>query len=447
MTGSSNPVKNTQLERGAALITTVFVLLLITVLGMALTFIGTTALTVTTNDRQNTQAFYVAEAGAANAAKILLASSSSQFSTVLNAGDHQSNTGDELSVQPPGYSGPTFTAIPSSGVSFAGGTYKVYVKDDQNAPPSTTDSNSVVVITSVGTAADGSTATVEVTIGGSSLPAILANGTAIINGSPEIRGSAGAMFANGAITNTNKPCADLYIGSASTISKPANIKSGSSCSVDGDDRQNQPTMSVPTLNIPSFVNQSTYVLASNGKIYDGSTYSGHGAGWIGSSPWNGWSYNAGQQLWNNSSSTAPPTGTYYAEGSIKMSNSWGGALQTLTFIAEGYIDSSGAPVIQPALAGYTYVSGNDIVFTGGGGTSTNPGLIYAANQLKITNSPTFYGSMLIANINDNSDAGGTNLLSLGSNGVLNIPGSPTITYNGGGVLGSLKIQAWREVRN
>src|SRR5690242_3352522 len=144
-------------EQGVALITSIFVLLLITVLGVTLTFIGTSALTITTNDRQNTEAFYIAEAGAANAAKILLLSDPSQFSAVLTAGDGQPNTGDELSIKPRGYSGSTFTPIPSNGVPFGTGKYKVYVKDDETAPPGATDSNSTLVITSVGTEADGST--------------------------------------------------------------------------------------------------------------------------------------------------------------------------------------------------------------------------------------------------------------------------------------------------
>jgi hypothetical protein len=444
----SKSIRPYRREQGVALITSIFVLLLITVLGVTLTFIGTNALTITTNDRQNTQAFYIAEAGAANAARILLSSDPSQFSAVLTAGDGQSNTGDELSVKPPGYSGSSFSPIPSNGVLFGAGTYKVYVKDDEVAPPSVTDSNSTLIITSVGTAADGSTATIELKVGGATLPAILANGTANINGSPEIHGTSGALFANGAITNAGKLCADRYVGSASTISKPGSVQTGADCKADGDARQNQPTMTVPTLNIQSFINQSTYVLASNGKVYDGSSYTGHGSGWTGSSPWNGFSYSASEKLWTHSGATVPPSGTYYVEGaSLRLTGSWGGALQTFTFIAEGYIDTSGAPKIQPALAGYTYVSGNDIVFTGSGGTNTNPGLIYAANQLKISGSPDFYGLMVIANVNDDPDPGGTNLISIGSSGVLNISGSPSITYNGGGVLGSMKVQAWREIRN
>jgi len=443
---SPTTIPNTN-QCGAALVTSIFVLLLITVMAMTLTFIGHESLTISINDRRNTQAFYIAQAGASHAANIIINSDSSKFGNILAAGDGQADTGDELSVQPTGYSGPPFVAIPSSGVSFAGGTYKVYVRDDINPAPSTQDTNSTVMLTSVGSGADGSTATIELKIGGTNLPAILANGDATISGSPEIRGSEGSMFANGSISDSGHPCADVYIGSASTISKPDSVKTGAGCHAAGDARQNQPTMIVPTLNIRSFVNQSTYVLASDGHVYNGSSYTGHGPDSIGNSPWNGWTWNSGSQLWSSSGGTAPPSGTYYVEGSLKMNGAWGGNLQTLTFIAEGYIDTSGAPVIEPALAGYTYISGNDILFTGSGGTVNNPGLIYAANQLRVTGSASFYGSMVIANVNDNVDAGGTNLLRLDSNGVLTMTGSPTVTYNGGGPLGSVKVLGWREVRN
>ena len=54
-------------ERGAALITTLLALGLITLLGMALTGTGIEGVVISTNDRQNTEVLYVADAGVAHA--------------------------------------------------------------------------------------------------------------------------------------------------------------------------------------------------------------------------------------------------------------------------------------------------------------------------------------------------------------------------------------------
>lgn len=427
-------------EKGAALITSIFVLLLITVLGMALTFVANTSLIVSNNDRQSAQAFYIAQAGASHAKAIFEKTSASNYNGILAAGNAASNSGDELSVQPAGYSGPAFVAIPQAGVAFGAGNYKVYVKDDINAPPSTSDTNGKVIVTAVGTGADGSTASVEMILTTTFMPGLLANGKATIYGNINIDGAGGAMHANGAAVVTGNVCATKYINSSTTVTVSGFLNCGT---VSGG----QPIVNPPVYNLPTdFLPLATYVLGSDGRVYNGAGYAGH----INplASGWGGWTWNGTKKLWTSPSFGAIPAGTYYGEGSnIYL---FGNGAPNVTLIAEGFIETFGNFSISPYLPGYTLVSGNDIYLTGNGGNPSNPGLIYAASQIKLYGNLTYYGPLVAANLNDNNAPGTNspaNRLTYAANGALYVEGNITLTHNGSSSGSNASLSSWREVRN
>ena len=86
-------------ERGVALIFAIFALALLTLLGLALTSMGMVSLAISTNEREGTQALYIADAGIVNA-KGLMLSQLSLFDTFLTAGNGTACDWDELSPAP-----------------------------------------------------------------------------------------------------------------------------------------------------------------------------------------------------------------------------------------------------------------------------------------------------------------------------------------------------------
>jgi Tfp pilus assembly protein PilX len=72
-------------ERGAALITAIFAILLGTLLGVALFYLSMSSLTVAVNDRDNTEALYLADAGISHASALLGRVDRAQYNAVLAA--------------------------------------------------------------------------------------------------------------------------------------------------------------------------------------------------------------------------------------------------------------------------------------------------------------------------------------------------------------------------
>jgi type IV pilus assembly PilX-like protein len=446
-------------EKGAALITSIFVLLLVTVLGMALTFIANTALVISSNDRQAAQAFYIAEAGIAHATKLVDATSPYNFGDILINGDGTPNNGDELSTKPTGYSdSPAFEGIPASGVAFAGGNYVVRVKDDAS-DTSTTDANNTIVITSTGTGPNGATATIEVfVIATPPRPAMFADGDINVSNSTFAFGSAGIIHANGTLGGSGDICAEQFVShSSSSALNLNNINTGSSqatCTtpgVAGDTAKVSQSKLTPDIYDQAalqskFRPQADFIMKTDGTIRNQSGTS---------LPLGSWTYASNKWTW--ASGNAIPEGTYYAEGSnIKISNgATTSPVSKITLIAEGSIEISGGPDMQPDLPGYSIVSANDLKITSKTGVSSNPGLVYAYGQIELTNQSTFYGWVQAANFRqsdgttglDVDDVGGSNLVSRASKGSLRISNKATVNTPPGGSSGGTQTTRWREVRN
>jgi PilX N-terminal len=99
MLSKINKIHNDQ--AGVALVSAIFFVLFAVLLGFALSQSTLIAMKVATNERDNLEAFYVADAGINHAVNLLNKVPTEQFSTVLNSGTNTTpNTGDELS-QPP----------------------------------------------------------------------------------------------------------------------------------------------------------------------------------------------------------------------------------------------------------------------------------------------------------------------------------------------------------
>ncbi|MDA2938799.1 pilus assembly PilX N-terminal domain-containing protein [Acidobacteria bacterium AH-259-A15] len=444
-------------EQGVALVTAILCMMLISVLGLALTTIGIVATTAAKNERQMSEAFYIAESGLGHGRALIEANGTTNFDTLLQAGDGTACNGDELSGVP---SDP----IPSAGLSFGGGRYEVSICDDHAYESSTTDppdlpdtdpnndANGFVRIVSTGFGADGAKATVESSLLVSTLPAIVVNGNLKINGDPTIIGDGGAVHANGDMDISGDPCFEQYYSSTGSINESGNPDTGSGCAGAGgfdsppDKRPTEASVSIPDIDPTILKPLADWILHDDGTITDqAGNPQGGGA-------WSGWSFDAGKKEWKLGSNSTP-AGTYYSEGSIVISGNpgIGDPAMSLTWIAEGYMDISGNPWFQADLTtggvSYAVVTGHDYKL---GGNPQITGVAYARQQIGISGNPAMIISGQIIALDDADtdypNPGDENPVVRLSGGYMEISGNPTIDSDVTGVITKRVQRGWRECR-
>jgi hypothetical protein len=447
---------NDKNQRGAALMISIFAILLVTVIGFAIISQGLVSQNIAKNAKDQTEAFYISEAGLNHANNLVINAGASNFTSLLQAGDGIPNTGDELSNR-----SAWLTPIPSTGLTLGNGYYVIKVSDDPEETDGNpnVDSNYRVVITSIGYGQNGAVVTMESIIGVGFSPAILINGPAKVGGNMKILGTEGVFHANGLIdVSGNAICAEQYFSSSSAINS-ATSRVGAACSSNGPTRSNQPAFSVPTWNIRSaFYTRSNYILgvigSNAGKIFNSS------GGLIFDSAVSGntwtmnasasWTWDASNGLWSHNGSQLP-TGTYYSEGNVELGSNFGSAASPAqaTIVAEGYIRATGTPYMTPALDNFSLMAGTDLRLSGNptSGAVNYQGIHYAGHQVGFLGNPGINGSVVAANLADNnSPVCGCNPIGLTNSGYMDVSGNPTITYNGGLLNAGSKLISWREVR-
>lgn len=449
-------------DTGATLITTIFGLVLLTILGIGLTGLGMRASTSTITERETAEALAMADAGIAHAKKLILWTEWGSLNQFLQNAGGVACDGDELSVVPvaplpPGYPNQASDLIPQAGRSFGRGQYRVFVCDDHltdvdrqtgilNVDPNS-DVNKRILIRSVGTGPNGATATVEQVIDAADLPAVVVNGPLVVSGTPLVRGAGGAIHSNGTLQISGNPCVEQFFSSTTTVPiSGSSAGTGAGCSnVDMDVRPDSAPLTVPVLDADMYKAQATYWLESNGTIFNGQT----GAS-IGNLP--GWTFSNGSKQWR-AGSTIPP-GTYWVNSTVVMVGS-PGPMQ-LTIMTRYAIDIGGSPNTTPHLfvtgpgmstpAGVSMLAGTDLEINGALAQTFN-GLFYAKHQVEVTGTPIFNGQLLAANAADTPyPPGSTNLVTLDSQGRMELTGNPTINFSGSGIVGT-RATVWRECRD
>ncbi len=449
--GSTYRAKSSK-ERGIVLLVSILALLLLTLLGLALTTMGIVATNISTNAWENSEAFYIADSGITHA-KALIFDSATDPDVFLQAGNGIACDGDELS----GVAVGPITSIAAGGHPFPpGGRYEVQVCDDDESnlnPPDfdpNTDINGRFRVLSTGFGRNGSVAALELIVGSNAAPAILVEGNLRINGNPKIQGQNGAAQANGQLELNGNPKAEqaFNAGGAATIS--GGPKTGPPPDYDDDPadiNSGEEAVEAPDLEPQDLRPSADSILGSDGLIRD---QSGAVIGNATGGPWKRWSWDPGGQRWVAGNNI--PQGTYYAEGNIDVSGNPGiSSPLPLTLIAEGWIDISGNPDIIPSLTqgsvSYTLVAGTDLSISGSP-NFPSPGLYFAGDQLKILGNPTMNGRVIAADSDDQPfpNPGGINLVVL-SGGFMEISGSPIITFDDdsdGLIIPT--VASWRECR-
>ena len=462
---NSKQLNTNKKENGAALVTAIFAILLATLIGTALHYMATISLTVSVNERDNTEAFYIAEAGIDHASALIGKVEKSKYSLILKAGANPApNTGDELSVPPVSGLWSSSESIPagnstSGGVTNFGsggaGRYWVSVKNDTaTGETPTADSNGILIITSTGIGRNGATATIEVAVKGlTPLPAVLINGKANISGSVRVAGNNGILHANDTLLVNGNPCADQYFSTSSNIVNPNKTK-GSGCNGAGVIRTNQPVIEAPVYNIRSdFYGKTDYILDKTGKVLTGTgtlitdtTKSGNK--WISGTAI--WMWYPEMQAWVQSG-TSILNASFYSEVNIAITGNFGSSANParVTFIAEGCIYNQGKQYLAPKYQNFSLVAGTDLKISGkltevSVDDLEMDGITYARDQIDFSGNPTFRGNVIAANQSDGQSPGGFNLVPL-DGGYMKISGNPTIIVNGTSS-GGVTSLSWREVR-
>jgi hypothetical protein len=456
-------------EQGIALITAIFGILLATVIGFALYYSSAIAFTIAVNDRDNTEAFYIADAGINHANALLGKVSKAQFSAILTNGANPTpNSGDELSFSGTLGLWTNAESIPAGNVSGGGvtnfgaggaGRYWVSVKNDTaTGETSTTDLNGILIVTSTGKGRDGSSATIEETISiKGDLPAILINGKTKVSGSVKIEGTNGILHSNDTLQLNGNPCADQYFSSSVDILNAGNLK-GAKCSGAGVNKTNQPIIEPPIYNIRNdFYGKTDYILGAIGT-QAGKVYNGAGTLiWDTSKSSNKWTSGTAIWTWDPiymtwiQSGTSILNGSYYSEANIAITGNFGLKANPTraTFIAEGCIYNQGKQYLTPAYQGFSFVAGTDIKISGkldtGSDDLESEGLIYAHHQIDFAGTPIINGTVIAANQADTNSPGAFNLVPLES-GFMNIHGNVTIISNNSNAGGGASVINWREVR-
>ncbi len=460
-------------ERGVVLILAIAAILLITLLGLAMTSSGILSVSLTTNKQDSSQALYIADTGITHAKSILLARGSTDFDEYLQAGNGSACDGDELSDDALFTGGLTpagkITSEGNGGHAFGSGRYEVSVCDDHlyetatNDPPDLPDAdpnvdmNDFIRLVSTGYGLNGATATVEVTVRSVTLPALLVEGNLRISGNPEILGDGGAVHTNGDLEISGDPCAEQYFSSKGTLQASGSHETGPKCAGPGsydnptDERPGSRSIFVPEYNPSDYISYADYILKNNAEVRDSNDVLLNNPADKNWCPSDCWDFDDSELRWTAGGENIPQ-GTYYSEGSLVVSGNPGQSTPNfeMTLIAEGWIDISGNPEIVPALTladtSYAMIAGMDMKISG---NPFNPytGFFYAGHQIDFSGNPSLTGQVIAKDLDDTPfPAGGTNLVERAGGVFMEISGNATITHDATGAIKGLNQDHWRECR-
>jgi len=460
------------------MIMAVFALLILTLLGLALTNVGTVDVRLTGNDQNSAEALYIADAGIAHAKAIVVTRGSTNFDQYLTAGNGTGCDGDELSddalFTAPLSPADKITSAASGGHAFGAGRYEVKVCDDHTVESSTTDppdlpdtdpshdANRLIRIISTGFGSNGATAAIELIMADTSLPAIAVGSPLRISGNPTILGDKGGLHSNGGMDITGNPCLEQHVSSASSITVGGSLGTGSGCASSPpvgsdsppDQRSAENPVALPTLLPSDFIGDADYILKADGSVEDGlgTVLKVPGPGPWEPTPGQKWDWDSSGQRWITATDSIP-TGTYYSEVNISVPTSpgAGGPPIPLTLIAEGWVDIQGNPEMLSALTSggknYAVVAGYDLNI-GGNPVNAYHGVFYAGHQIAFSGNPEIVGQVIGASQADLPfpNPGGTNLVLLDGDGFMIISGNATITYDEAGAIAQFSVGGWRECR-
>ena len=388
-------------EKGNALILTIFVIGILTMLSATFANLVTHEYRNAAWQRQWVQAYYIAEAGMAKAWFTLkngVNGSTNNLGDIVMGPDGEPNTGDDGTL--------SFSA----NVDFGSGNFSVRITDnDDGDGDNVTDSDDILMLTSTGVVGDIERK-IEVRL--TAMPfvpnyAVTAGGDFQISGNPTIQGSNGTVHANNNVTISGSPNISQNLLAGGSVNISGNPTIGGTIS------SGAATIPIPSVDPGFYRGNADYELRGDGGVFDVSagtlTYPDR---------FNGWRHSGGE--WRLSGNSGYD-GTYYVEGDAEVSGNPGSRANPwrATIIATGSISISGNPNIQPETPDLLFVAGRDIKISGNPSQSYE-GVMLAHEQIKISGNPSIEGAVIAEDAENISGSVTENKIS----------GNATITYNG-----------------
>lgn len=280
-------------------------------------------------------------------------------------------------------------------VPLGDGTFTVTAVNNGAELPSTTDTDGVIVLSSVGQI-DNLSVTIEQVVsqsGTNTSYAVLANGSLGVDGSPSLNGCMVNVHANGDVNILGGGQMAGQVSATGTVFNSA-------ATIEGGTESGASSVSVPNVDPTTVSSNATYTLDATGKVLGGDgTEIWDGTG----SDWNGWRFLAGD--WTLTTDNAP-VGVYYVEGNAVIDGSPGsaGSPWAATIVAEQNVIVNGdvqmasydSSLQSGDLRNLALVSGGDLQINGSAGQSFE-GTLAASEQIEVTGDPTIDGSIIAEN--------------------------------------------------
>ncbi len=375
----SHGTRGTTANMGAALMSALLVMVIMTGLGTAAITLTTFDSEITANDRSATQAFYVAESGVQHAIALL-----------KGAGGVANGFDDELTAH---------GGVMLHDVALGNGFYTVTALDNNDDADQTTDSDDRIFVRSVGRQ-NGAVSMIQVTVtaragAGGALGGIITEDDLALPGDANVTGACGNVHSNGDMDVSGNPTIDQDLTAQGVVTI------GGSPTVWGSITSGAAAQTIPYFNPADYASYASYQLRSDGKVYNDSSVMVADAN---SSLWNGWLYDAdggehGAGKWDLSSDNTE-NGMLYIEGDVAVSSNdpnW-----RTTLVATGSIELSGNFGIineqngshPQGVQNLLFVAGLDLKINGNPDQSWAKGVMAAGEQIQVSGNPNLTGALI-----------------------------------------------------
>jgi hypothetical protein len=390
------------------------------------------------------RALMLAEEGAAHAVTIIRENLAGRTSTQLLVGPDNNASGladngrlvwGELS---------SALQVPAAGKTTTGGSYTIRIVDDSAETDGQpfVDRNERVLVECVGTASDGSAATVAVVVRSAPTPAIAIDGNfKMSGGNMRVSGACGSIHLNGNLDHSGTSRVDGQVSLTGSMTGGSNLKNAAGTTM--PPKTGVPSMDVPDLNPMDNCSARDFYLyksGSNGYLFQKSTNTTFN---ITSTEKFGWKMSSSSPVIFTNSGVGLADGSYCIDGSVTFGGNPGLASDPaeVSIYANGSIEVPGNPFVKPAPGDSILFAANGDVKINGNADATRQnaeGVIYAESQCMISGNPRLSGQFICKNKIDPSTA-----KDLVSENV--ISGDAQITYNcNGKVAGRRRVLLWTQ---
>ena len=439
---------------GIALATALFGVVVVTVLAMGMWTIARVNNLSAVNREDAARALNLAEAGVAHALSLLRGPlQATTLTNLLQGSDFAPGGGDDFLLI--GHGLPVADMIPPEGVQMERGTYFVTLMDDPAHPREfdgdpLSDSNGRIIARCTGVTDTEASASINVVIGATSLPAMATDGSLTISGTPSILGDCGSVHANEIVVVNGSPTVSEFISASETVDVNGTIyQEGGGTSTP---LSNQPPIEIPDLDPMDYCDTSPdptgpqppvpyFILRANGYFVTVGELSRDSVD-ANSTPVNGWtSGGTSNPVEWSLSGDATAEGSYCVVGGVLISGNPGTEAVPLamSFFADGSVQVSGVANIKAKHSSGAFIVANGDVQMNGFSTWSEEnysGFIYAQSQCMLNGDMIIEGYILCK---DDPNPPGSN--DMVTENLLN--GNPTIRYNCAGLSAGLRrILSW-----